>query len=130
MRKKNLIGAWLITVAACHKRKISQLDYIFVSDSELLLMNKNFLGHNYFTDVITFDYSTGSGMKNLVSGEIYISVDRVKENASKYKIEFHEELHRVMAHGLLHLCGLRDKSLTQVLSMRNAEEKALVLRKF
>lgn len=108
-------------VAAAEKRELGTLAYNFVSDEELWRMNKQFLNHDTYTDIITFDYSDGE----TVHGEIYISVDRVKDNADKLKITPREELLRVMAHGLLHLCGYKDKSPIQQKQMRAAEERAL-----
>jgi rRNA maturation RNase YbeY len=115
-------------VAAANKRSIGTLNYCFVSDDELLAMNQHYLRHNTYTDIITFDYSSDESRKNVVSGEIYISIDRVRENADKFRVPFRTELSRVMAHGLLHLCGLRDKTSADQKKMRNAEEKALSLQ--
>src|SRR5437016_1531861 len=106
MPPKAAIKKWVDKIAASEKRKISSLSYSFVSDEELWKMNKQFLSHNSYTDIITFEYSEG----NDISGEIYISAERVKENAEKLKIPFKEELLRVMAHGVLHLCGYKDKN--------------------
>lgn len=122
---KAALKKWLIKIAASEKRKISSLAYNFVSDEELWKMNKQFLNHNTYTDIITFDYSD----EETLSGEIYISVERVKDNAEKLKVTFKEELLRVMAHGLLHLCGYKDKNPIQQKQMRAAEEKALRLFK-
>ncbi len=122
---KPAIKKWLDKIASSQKKKISSLAYNFVSDEELWKMNKQFLNHNTYTDIITFDYSEDAH----ISGEIYISADRVKENAEKLKITFKEELLRVMAHGLLHLCGYKDKSPIQQKQMRAAEERALKLFK-
>lgn len=118
---KKVLQQWLEKVARAEKRKVASLAYIFVSDDELWQMNKQFLNHDTYTDIITFDYSE----ENSVSGEIYISVDRVSENAEKYKHPVAEELLRVMAHGVLHLCGYKDKSPLQQKQMRAAEERAL-----
>ncbi|MFM2049407.1 MAG: hypothetical protein RI955_1955, partial [Bacteroidota bacterium] len=86
-------------------------------------INQQFLQHDFFTDIITFDYST----KQKIESEIYISIDRVKDNAVQLSTTFNEELHRVMAHGVLHLCGLKDKTKPQQTEMRNAENNALLL---
>ncbi len=122
---KTILKKWLEKIAAKEKRKINSLAYNFVSDEELWKMNKQFLNHNTYTDIITFDYSE----EGKLSGEIYISVDRVKENAEKHKVTTQEELLRVMAHGLLHLCGYKDKSPIQQKEMRAAEERALKMFK-
>jgi probable rRNA maturation factor len=122
---KKSLESWLKKIAAAEKRKLGALAYTFVSDEELWQMNRQFLNHNTYTDIITFDYSE----EETVSGEIYISVDRVKENAEKLSLTFREELLRVMAHGLLHLCGYKDKSPIQQKQMRAAEERALKMFK-
>ncbi len=126
LRDKNRIRSWLNKVAARHKKAIGPLTYIFVSDKYLLQLNRRHLDHDTLTDIITFDYS----QKNIVSGDIYISVERVNENAATYKTMRRDELHRVMAHGLLHLCGFGDKSEREATRMRAEEEKALDLRQF
>lgn len=130
LRNKSAIPHWLISVAKKHKRKIISLNYIFVNDKMLLGMNRQFLNHDTFTDIITFDYSDELKNKNLVKGEIFISIDRVKENARKFNTSEKDELHRVMAHGLLHLCGFKDKSASDAKRMRSQEENALDLRSF
>lgn len=101
------------------KKSFISLDYIFCSDKYLLEINKNYLNHDDLTDIITFDLSEA---RDQIIGEIYISVDRVKENASLFKTSFHKELHRVMFHGALHLCGYKDKSQEQKKEMRKKEE--------
>jgi len=94
-----------------------ELSFIFCSDNYLLNMNKKYLKHNYYTDVITFDYCEN----NIVSGDVFISVDRIKENALTYKSSFDKELQRVMIHGVLHLVGYKDKTETQQKEMRDKE---------
>ncbi len=126
LRDKTHVRTWLANVAARHKKRIGALTYIFVSDKHLLALNKRHLSHDTLTDIITFDYSE----KNVVSGDIYISIERVHENAATYQTTKRDELHRVMAHGLLHLCGFGDKSARQAKQMRAEEEKALDLRQF
>lgn len=103
------------------KGKIS-LTYIFCTDEYLLDMNKQFLNHDTYTDIITFDLTEES---EVLTGEIYISVDRVKENAKKFDISFNNELHRVIFHGALHLCGFKDKSATDKKKMRQMEDACL-----
>ena len=122
---KTKIRKWLFFIATSEKKKIKTLVYNFCSDEELLKINKQFLKHDTYTDIITFDYSE----KDLISGEIYISIERVAANSLKEKVSFEEELTRVMAHGLLHLCGYKDKTITDKKSMRKAENKALQLFK-
>jgi rRNA maturation RNase YbeY len=101
---------------------LEQLQYIFCSDEYLLKINQQYLQHNYYTDIITFDLSEKGGP---VSGEIYISVDRVKENASHFEVPFKQELLRVIFHGALHLCGYKDKTKKDQETMRKAEDKYL-----
>lgn len=127
LRKKEEIKNWLHALAKTHKKKIATLNYIFVSDNYLLNINKKYLGHNTLTDIISFDYSADKKLKNNIAGEIYISIPRVHENARIFKTTKKNELFRVMAHGLLHLCGFLDKSPREKLRMRNEEEKALFL---
>jgi probable rRNA maturation factor len=104
------------------KTKLEQLQYIFCSDDYLLEINKQYLNHNYYTDIITFDLSEKA---NSVIGEIYISVDRVRDNAQNYEVSFKQELLRVIFHGALHLCGLKDKTEKDQILMRKAEDKYL-----
>ncbi|WP_207511254.1 rRNA maturation RNase YbeY [Longitalea luteola] len=104
------------------KTKLEQLRYIFCSDEYLLEINKQHLQHNYYTDIITFDLSEND---NAVIGEVYISVDRVKDNARTYKVPFKHELLRVIFHGALHLCGYKDKTKKEEDLMRKAEDKYL-----
>lgn len=124
LRDKTGIRAWLLRIAAQHKRHIGSLTYVFVSDEQLLVMNRQFLQHDTYTDIITFDYSENK----LVSGELYISIDRVRDNAKSFGVPVTDELHRVIAHGLLHLCGFKDKQPKQAAEMRKQEEKVLALR--
>lgn len=126
VRGKRNIYTWLNTVAAVENKTIQSLNIILCSDEFLLSMNQRHLNHDYYTDVITFDLSEQSG---LIEGEIYISVDRVKENAVLLNQKFNDELHRVMVHGLLHLCGYKDKTLIQQKTMRKKEDEYLLLRK-
>ena len=108
---RRLVSRWLNNVAGNASRKIGELNYIFCSDPYLFKINKQYLGHDYFTDIITFDYSEdyqeiGKGGK--IYGDIYISIDTVRHNAEQYGEGFDRELHRVIAHGLLHLIGYDD----------------------
>lgn len=117
---------WIASVAKKEKTAIGEINYIFCSDEYLLSLNQQFLKHNTFTDIITFDYSEG---KKELSGEIYISIDRVADNAAKFKTDFQDELHRVMIHGVLHLAGYKDKKPVEKALMRKKEEACLSLRK-
>ena len=104
------------------KKKLCNLSYIFCSDEHLLGINKDFLKHDFYTDVITFDLSSS---KIKIEGEVYLSVDRIKDNAKQLAVSFNEELHRVIFHGALHLCGYKDKKKADILIMRQKEEKHL-----
>ena len=116
---------WIKSVIKAERRDVSSLVYIFCQDSYLLTINQGFLKHKTLTDIITFDYSEGGD----VDGEIYISIERVKENAFEFKRSFEEELHRVMIHGVLHILGLKDKTPSQKSIMRKKEEACLSLLK-
>jgi probable rRNA maturation factor len=106
------------------RRQLKNLNYIFCTDDYLLQVNHDFLQHDYYTDIITFDLSD---TPKEVTGEIYISVDRVRENAATHQVSFTEELHRVIFHGALHLCGYKDKKPAEVKAMRGAEDRYLAL---
>jgi len=110
--------SWLIIE---HKRELGNIDVIFCSDEELLKMNKMFLQHNYYTDVISFDYSEGKA----ISGDIFISIERIRENAGKMKVSIQNEIRRVVGHGVLHLIGFEDKTVSEKKNMTLEEEKFL-----
>ncbi len=120
---KKKLKLWLIAIALSEKKKIKNLAYNFCSDEELLQINQQFLKHNTYTDIITFDYCENG----FIAGEIYISINRVKENAEKLNLTQEEELLRVIAHGLLHLCGYKDKTPEHIKKMRSAENQAIKL---
>lgn len=124
LKGSRMIKEWLNKVINSHNKRIGRIQFVFVSDDRLLDMNRQFLNHDYFTDIITFDYCE----KGLICGEIYISVDRVRENADSMKIDFYDEMLRVLAHGVLHLIGFKDGNPAQKRLMREAEDKALSLR--
>jgi probable rRNA maturation factor len=116
---------WIKQSAKREKRLPGKINFIFCPDSYLLNLNETYLGHETLTDVITFNYSKGK----LISGEIYISIERVKENSRKFSCEFEEELKRVMIHGILHLSGYNDKFPSDVIQMRKKEDAYLSLHK-
>lgn len=118
-------AAWLLRVAGRHGREVLALTYVAVTDAALHRLNVDYLGHDTLTDVITFDLG-GEGRR--VEGECYISLERVRENAATYAVPVLEEFARVAAHGLLHLCGLGDKTPAEQTAMRAAEDAALALR--
>ena len=116
---------WLARIARGEDLKIDSLTYVFCSDAYLRDLNREYLGKSYLTDILSFEYSD----KSTLTGEIYISIDRVKENAVEYKQPFSTELRRVMAHGLLHLIGFKDKTTSQKALMRKKEDACLSLWK-
>lgn len=125
-KNRKLNGMWLKTVAESEIRRIGDLNIIFCSDNYILDINQKFLQHDYFTDVITFDYCEG----NILSGDVFISVDSVRENAIAYgAVSFEEELSRVIVHGLLHLIGYDDQTPEQQKVMRSKENYYLDVRK-
>lgn len=110
---------WIQKAAKAEGHRVAEINYIFCSDRYLRKMNKQYLQHDYNTDIITFDNSPGP---NLISGDIFISIDRVRANARDYETTFQDELHRVMIHGILHLCGYKDKSAKDKARMRERED--------
>ena len=123
MENKKMLYRWVTKIIESEKKSVGRISIVLCSDDYLLEMNKKFLSHNYYTDIITFDYTEGK----TISGELYISVDRVKENAPKFKESFQNELYQVMAHGILHLCGYNDKTEAEVKQMRRKENQKLKL---
>ena len=114
---------WITASCQTEGYKIQELNYIFCDDDYLLKINQDYLQHDYLTDIITFDYVSG---KN-ISGDLYISIDRVKENATEFNVTFENELKRVMIHGVLHLMGYSDKSDAATAEMRAKEEEKIKL---
>ena len=121
--RKRVVSAWLKEIISLHDKKVGDISIIFCSDSYLLDVNKEYLEHDYFTDIITFDYVEG----NMISGDIFISVDRVLENSALFQVTFSEELHRIMAHGVLHLLGYKDKCDEDKVMMTEKENFSLQL---
>ena len=121
--KKRLIANWVKTVALGYGKKMGEISYIFCSEEKILSVNNEYLQHDYYTDIITFDYTE----KATIAGDIFISIDTVKSNAVGYKISFEDEIARILIHGILHLCGLKDKTKKEEKAMREAEDKALLL---
>jgi rRNA maturation RNase YbeY len=122
----NLLEDWLNKVCKKEMHELLGLNFVFCSDSYLLQMNQQYLNHDNYTDVITFDNSNES---ELIEGDIFISIDRVNENAKRYNVDDNHELHRVMVHGVLHLCGYGDKSSEDKKIMKQKEEAYLSLLK-
>jgi rRNA maturation RNase YbeY len=123
LSEPHIISKWLETIIKKEGGRLNHLNYIFCSDDYLLDINKDYLNHDTFTDIITFpleDYP-------LIEGDIFISVDRIKENSLEYSTSFQNELLRVMAHGVLHLCGYQDKTEEETILMRKKEEDSILL---
>lgn len=117
---------WISKVCLSENHQLGDISIIFCSDEYLLELNRIHLDHDYYTDIITFDYTDNQ----IVSGDLFISVDRVRENASDFNVSFQHELHRVMIHGVLHLCGYKDKSDDEEKLMRSKENNALSMISF
>ena len=122
--KKRETTAWIRNVAATYGKKVGEVGYMFVDDEKILEVNREYLGHDYYTDIITFDYCEG----DVLNGDLVISLDTVRTNAEQFGKSYDEELHRVIIHGILHLCGLNDKGPGEREIMEEAENKALRLR--
>lgn len=123
LKQKRLLKSWIKNVANSYAFLVGDISYIFCSDSYILDVNRKYLNHDYYTDIITFDYSEGQK----ISGDLFISVETVKSNSQLYKTNFIDEFHRVIIHGILHLCGLKDKCPEDEKKMREAEDSALFL---
>ena len=115
--------SWIQRVIESEGKKLEEISYIFCDDDYLLDINMEYLDHDTYTDIISFDYSVG----NILQGDIYISTERVEENSREYNVSFEEELRRVIIHGVLHLCGYKDKSAEESSLMRLKEEEKLKL---
>ena len=122
--KKRETSNWIKQVAASYGKRVGDIAYLFVNDDKILATNNEFLGHDYYTDIITFDYCDGK----ILNGDLMISLDTVFTNADKFGRPYDEELHRVIIHGVLHLCGLNDKGPGEREIMEAAEDKALAMR--
>ena len=122
--KRRETTAWIKAVAATYGKKVGDIAYIFCDDEKILEVNREYLQHDYYTDIITFDYTEG----NTISGDLFISLDTVKTNSEQFATEYDEELHRTIIHGILHLCGINDKGPGEREIMEAAENKALAMR--
>ena len=121
--KKKETTEWIKEVAACYGKRVGEIAYIFCSDDKILEVNRQYLQHDYYTDIITFDYCEG----DRISGDLFISLDTVRSNAEQFEQPYDRELHRVIIHGILHLCGINDKGPGEREIMEAAENKALAL---
>ena len=122
--KKRETTKWIRAVAATYGKKVGEVGYLFCNDEHILEVNREYLGHDYYTDIITFDYCEG----DVLNGDLVISLDTVRSNAELFGKPYDEELHRVIIHGILHLCGQNDKGPGEREQMEAAENRALAIR--
>lgn len=121
--KKRETTAWIKAVAETYGKKVGEIAYIFCSDEKILEVNRQYLQHDYYTDIITFDYTSG----DKISGDLFISLDTVKTNSEAFNTPYNEELHRTIIHGILHLCGINDKGPGEREIMEENENRALAI---
>ncbi len=122
--KRRGVSAWVKAVAQSYGKKVGDIAYIFCNDEKILEVNKEYLQHDYYTDIITFDYCDG----DTISGDLFISLDTVRSNSELVGATYEQELYRVIIHGILHLCGINDKAPGEREIMEAAEDKALAMR--
>ena len=122
--KKRETTAWIRRVADTYNKKVGDVGYIFCNDERIIEVNREYLQHDYYTDIITFDYTEG----DTIGGDLFISLDTVKTNSEQFGTEYDEELHRTIIHGILHLCGINDKGPGEREIMEAAENRALAMR--
>ncbi|MDD4727177.1 MAG: rRNA maturation RNase YbeY [Dysgonamonadaceae bacterium] len=115
------ISSWIKDISKVHNKNVGEISYLFCDDKKILEFNQKYLNHDFYTDIITFDYSEG----DIISGDIIISLQTVESNSQIFKTDYMEELHRVIIHGILHLCGLNDTTPEEEKMMQIAENKAL-----
>lgn len=123
LQDESLYASWISEVIASEMKQEGEINYIFCDDDYLIEINRQYLDHDTLTDIISFDYSEGI----ILQGDIFISVERVKDNATDFMVDFNDELKRVMAHGVLHYCGYKDKSKSDEILMRQKEEEKMKL---
>lgn len=123
LKEKLRVKRWITEVVKTNGKRVGDISYLFCGDDQLIEVNREYLDHDTYTDIITFDYVEG----DVISGDIMISVDRIRENAEVFKATFERELHRVIIHGVLHLLGQKDKSEADSAMMHKREDEALVL---
>ena len=121
--QKTLVRNWIKQVAATHGKRVGEISYIFCDDEKILEVNRQYLQHDYYTDIITFDYTEG----DKIAGDLFISLDTVRSNAELFKQDYETELHRVIVHGVLHLCGINDKGPGEREIMEKCENEALAI---
>jgi rRNA maturation RNase YbeY len=120
---KTLVRNWIKRVAETHGKRVGEMSYIFCNDEKILEVNRQYLQHDYYTDIITFDYTEG----NKIAGDLFISLDTVRSNADLFNQPYETELHRVIVHGVLHLCGINDKGPGEREIMEKCENEALAI---
>jgi probable rRNA maturation factor len=123
LENEEAIATWLANVIVSEKKKEGEINYIFCDDEYLHKINLEYLNHDTLTDIISFDYTVG----NELNGDIFVSVERVKDNAADFNVSFEEELKRVLVHGILHYCGYKDKGEAEELLMRSKEDEKVAL---
>lgn len=123
--KKRKTTDWIKAIAGSYNKKAGDIAFIFCSDKKILEINNQYLQHDYYTDIITFDYSED----DMISGDIFISLDTVRSNSEQFKTDYDNELHRIIIHGILHLCGINDKGPGEREHMTECENKALAVLK-
>jgi probable rRNA maturation factor len=121
LENEELFSSWISRVILSENKKEGDINYIFCDDEYILEINKQYLDHDYYTDIISFDYSVG----NELHGDVFVSIDRVKENAQDFNVSFNEELKRVLIHGILHYAGYKDKSEDDEILMRQKEDEKI-----
>ena len=121
--KRRETSAWIKSVALTHGKRVGDVAYIFCDDEKILEVNREYLQHDYYTDIITFDYTE----ENVISGDLFISLDTVRSNSEQLGVSYEQELHRVIIHGILHLCGINDKGEGEREIMEMHENKALAI---
>ena len=121
--QKTLVRNWIKQVAATHGKRVGEISYIFCDDEKILEVNRQYLQHDYYTDIITFDYTEG----DKIAGDLFICLDTVRSNAELFKQDYETELHRVIVHGVLHLCGINDKGPGEREIMEKCENEALAI---
>ncbi len=121
LKNRTILKNWIKYTIEKNNKQIGEISYIFCSDEQLLEINKEFLNHDYYTDIITFGYSES----DIISGDLFISIDRIKDNAKTLGLSYQEELHRVIIHGILHLLGFKDKTDEESQNMRLLENECL-----
>lgn len=127
LKNPDQVSEWIATVIEQHGQELSSLTYVFCSDDYLHQINVEYLDHDTLTDIITFNNADEAG---IIEGDVFISIDRVRDNSVELSISFDDELHRVIIHGVLHLLGFRDKTKEEEVLMRKQEDSSLSLRKF